>query len=116
MAEAIYRYGPVDEIHMDAAVAMVSGQVEVIGTRIGINTAITPAAVGDRVSMATSGVWEIDATDADVWADGDQLWWDPATNKLTDVAAALEVAGIAVGGKGATTDAKALCDLNKIVS
>lgn len=116
MAEAIYRYGPVDEIHMDAAVAMVSGQVEVIGTRIGISTPINPVAIGDRVSMATSGVWDIEATDADEWLAGAQLWWDPATNKITDVAAALEVAGIAIEAKGATTSAKALCDVNKIVS
>lgn len=116
MAEAIYRYGPVEEIHMDAAVAMVSGQVEVIGNRIGINTAITPAAIGERVSMATSGVWDIEATDADVWADGDLLYWDPATNKITDVAGALEKAGIAIGAKGATTSAKALIDVNKRVA
>lgn len=116
MAEAIYRYGPVDEIHMDAAVALVSGQVEVIGTRIGIATPINPVAVGERVSMATSGVWEIDKTDADAWTAGAQLWWDPATNKITDVAASLEVAGIAVDTQTTTTGTKALCDVNKIVS
>lgn len=113
MAEAIHRYNVVEEIHMDAAVALVSGQVEVIGNRIGIYNAINPAASGDRVAMASSGVWDIEATDADEWDDGDLLYWDPATNKITDVAGALEKAGLAIGAKATTTSAKALIDVNK---
>jgi len=116
MAEAIYRYGPVSEIHEDALVALVSGQVEVTGNRIQICTVMFPAAIGDRVSFATSGVWEIAKTDADAWLLGALLYWDPATNKITDVAGSLESCGIAVDAQSATTNPTALVDVNAAVA
>ena len=111
MAEAVYRY-PDGELHVAAPEALVSGEVIVFGERIGIYTGLNPAASGDDVNFSTKGIYDIDATDADTWADGDILYWDPATSKVTDVAGALKKAGLAVGSKGVTTSAKALVDIN----
>ena len=74
-----------------------AGGVLVIGDsiRVAVND-IAKTASGEAFAH---GVFELPATTADNWADGDVLYWDASTGKLTDTAASNTVAGHAVGIK-----------------
>lgn len=89
------------------------------GAAITSGTLIGPFGTGDRFGVAVAdiadgqvtpvvgqieieGVHALDATSANVWADGDILYWDPATDKLTDVAGSLKRIGTAVGAKASS--------------
>jgi len=77
--------------------AIASGDVVVVGTRIGI--AIADIAVGSVGALAMAGVHKLLATVADSWAAGATLYWNATTEMLTDTAAANPVAGIAWAAK-----------------
>jgi len=83
-----------------------SGGVIVCGA--GIRIAVKAIADGESGEAYAEGVFTLDATAADSWSDGDVLYWDTSTNKLTDVANANCVgAGHAVGDKASSaTSAK----------
>lgn len=98
-----------------AAGALAAGDVVVDGSRIHVVSGTKAVAAGDDYTGQLTGVFELDATSADVWADGDLLYWDDTTNKLTDVASTHKSAGIAMGAKAATV-LKALVDLNASVA
>jgi len=77
--------------------AIASGDVVVLGNEIGI--AVSDIAVGATGVVERCGVHELAATSADAWADGAQLYWDAATEMLTDTAAANPLAGKAYEAK-----------------
>ncbi len=76
---------------------VVSGGVLVIGDQIRV--ALVDIANGASGECAVSGVYTLDATSADVWADGDVLYWNATTAKLTDAVVGNVLAGVAAGLK-----------------
>lgn len=77
-----------------AAAAITSGEVVVIGTKIGV--AQTSAVIGGECELRVEGVFTLDKTTGQgAIAQGAILYWDDATNKITNVAAANKVAGFA---------------------
>jgi len=74
-----------------------SGGVIVEGDQVRV--AIVDIANGASGACATEGVFTLAATSADVWSDGDVLWWDSTNAKLTDSAVSDVLAGIAIGDK-----------------
>ncbi len=92
--------------HTVSGSAVVAGEVlGPIATNERFRIAKVAGAVGVDVACYEAGVHELAATTTDVWADGDKLYFDPATDKLTDVAGALKEIGTARGAKanGETT-------------
>lgn len=94
-----------------AAGALTPGDMVVQNARYGVVSGTKPIAIGDDYTLQMTGVFTGLATSADVWADGDLLYWDDSTNMLTDVAGALKSCGIAVGAK-ASLATSADFDLN----
>ncbi len=87
------------------------GDVIPIGTgHIGI--AGVTALLGETISIAVSGLWEIAAATADVIALGDQLYFDPTARNLTIVATSMITAGTAFGTKPAATAGSVYVSLN----
>ena len=76
-----------------------SGGVIVAGNQVRV--ALVALANGDSGECAVAGVWKLDATSADAWDDGDILYWNAGTSKLTDTVGANKQAGFAVGDKAA---------------
>ena len=97
--DAKYRYGDTQEVHIDAPSALDSGEVIIRNGQIGVYMGLNPCASGDRVAIATRGVFEFTALTAATWADGAALNWDD-TGKDVQVAAGDATAGRAVGAKG----------------
>jgi predicted RecA/RadA family phage recombinase len=84
-------------------VAVASGAVVVMGKRVGIALAdIQPLSTG---SVSVTGVWNQNKLPADVVAQGDELYWDDAADRMTKTAGANVLAGYATAaaGAGATT-------------
>jgi predicted RecA/RadA family phage recombinase len=80
--------------------------------RLGVVQA-TIAALGTG-TVSISGVHNLPATTADAWEDGDPLFWDLSTTKLTRLGTpATPFAGTAVGAKVATTQTRADVLLNE---
>jgi len=78
-----------------------SGDVIVVGNTIRVCAVdIANAANGEAYA---EGVFALDATSADIWADGDALFWDEVTEKLTNATEGNIFAGYAVGLKAALT-------------
>lgn len=83
-----------------------------VGTGSLFFVAATDIANGQEGAVYDEGHFQLDATAADAWGDGDVLYWDPATDKLTDVAGLLKKIGVAVGAKAAAATS-AVVNLNK---
>ena len=66
-----------------AAAALSSGDGVLIGTLLGV--AVADIAQDAQGAALIDGCVELPATTADAWAQGDQLYWDAANGKLTDV-------------------------------
>ena len=82
-----------------SGVDVASGGVIVAGNQVRV--ALVAIANGDTGECAVAGVYELAATSADAWDDGDLLYWDAATSMLTDTVAANPQIGFAVGDKAA---------------
>lgn len=67
------------------------------GSRFAI--AITDADAGANFSAKVSGVYELPASATDVWAAGDNLYWDAANSRLTDASTGNQIIGPADGAK-----------------
>jgi len=92
--------------------SVTSGDVVALNGRLGI--AVTTIADGATGWLAVAGAFEVLATDAEAWVDGDPLWWDLTNLKLTRIGSCLHrFAGRAVGAKVATTQLSALVALNE---
>jgi len=81
--------------------AVASGAVVVMGKRIGIVLADIPALSTGSVSV--TGVWNQSKLPADVVAQGDELYWDDAADRMTKTAGANVLAGYATSAAGAGT-------------
>lgn len=94
---------PGDVIDYTAGANIVSGQVVLIGARIGV--ALRDIANGKVGSMAMTGVFTIAKLSTDVVAAGALLYWDNGNSRLTVTSAGNTLAGYAVAaaGNGATT-------------
>lgn len=85
-----------------AGANVVSGQVLVIGTRIGV--ALGDIANGATGSAQVAGVFELNKLSTDVVAQGALLYWDTVNTRLTTTAAGNTLAGhaYAAAGNGVT--------------
>lgn len=77
----------------NAGAAVASGAVVAMGKRIGIALADIPT--GGTGSVSVTGVWTVPKAPVDDIQQGEALYWDPANNRLTEVAGTLSVAGYA---------------------
>lgn len=90
---------PGDVIDHLATAALSSGQVVVIGQRLGV--AVTNARVGERVPLRVRGVVELAKKAADAVAQGDLLYWAAADGHLTTTKGNNTLAGYATAAAGA---------------
>ena len=88
-----------DVIDHVAAANLTSGQVVVIGARIGIP--VTDIASGATGPVRVKGVVELAKASADVVAQGALLYWSAANSNLTTTASGNTLAGYAAAAAGA---------------
>jgi len=99
MPEAVTVNDP-NEIHVLAAEALSAGQVVPLSTtRVGVYSNIVSAAVGEKVTLRTAGVFELTALSTDTGSQ-DTLWyWDNTNNRATTTSSGNIRAGRGVGTK-----------------
>jgi predicted RecA/RadA family phage recombinase len=85
--------------HTAGGIAIPSGAVVVMGKRVGIALADIPALTTGSASV--TGVWNLPKVEAEVFAQGDELYWDDAADRLTKTAADNVMAGYAAAPAGA---------------
>lgn len=92
-----------DVLDHTAAANLTSGQVVVMGARIGI--AVTDIADGQSGAVRVKGVVELAKASADVVAQGALLYWSAVNGNLTVTSSGNTLAGYAAAaaGSGATT-------------
>lgn len=92
-----------DVLDHTAGANLTSGQVVVMGARIGI--AVTDIADGQSGAVRVKGVVELAKASADVVAQGALLYWSADNGNLTVTSAGNTLAGYAAAaaGAGATT-------------
>ena len=80
-----------------------SGQVLVIGVRVGV--ALAAIASGATGAVRVKGIFTLAKLSTDVVAAGDLLYWDAGNSRLTTTASTHKTAGYAVAaaGNGVTT-------------
>ena len=90
-----------------------NGTETVIGITVGVvQTEKATAAVGELATFHKRGLFEGTALSTDVWAFGDQLYWDQGNTRWTDQqAAGLYAAGKAAAPK-ANGETTALVDID----
>lgn len=86
-----------------AAATIVSGQPVLVGKRLGI--AATDIANGKKGSLAMCGVFSIAKLQSDVFAQGDNGYWDDTNDRITSTASGNTLAGYAhsAAGSGVVT-------------
>lgn len=109
MPTATYKHAD-GELHLTAAAAKTPGDVEVVGTRIGVVSGCSPIEIGDMYTLQMKGVFTMSALGTDIWADGAILYYD-ATDGLTDEASGNLQCGVAVGAKADSVHTAAV-DIN----
>lgn len=89
--------------HIVAGSAVTSGSGILIGVRLGV--ALKDGAVGETISVAVKGVYNLPKLSTDVVAQGAALYWDNTNKRLTTTAAGATLAGYAAAaaGNGAAT-------------
>lgn len=88
-----------------AAAAITSGQVVLMGKRVGI--ALGKAAIGETVAVQVKGVFNATKVTADVVAQGALLYWDATASKFTTTVGTNTLAGYAAAaasGSATTVD------------
>lgn len=115
MPHAVYKHAAGELKRYDSSVAREPGDVEVVGSRIGVVVGCSPIAAGDDYTLRLDGVHDMDAKTTDDWADGAQLYWDATNEELTDTAGSNKTAGLAVGAK-TNGQTRADCDINASAS
>jgi predicted RecA/RadA family phage recombinase len=83
--------------------ALSPNDIFLAGSQLRVYVGQQAAASGALIAAAVRGVFTFPATTADDWADGDILYWDNSTGKLTDTASTNKIAGKALGAKVAST-------------
>lgn len=95
--------------YSNAGSAISSGDIVVIGERIGV--AMTDIAATSGVgSVSMEGVYSLPKTTSQSWAQGVKLFYDAGTSKLTTTATGNTPAGYAFEAAG-TNDTTGLCKL-----
>ena len=94
---------PGEVIDYTAGANITSGQVVVMGVRVGV--ALAAIANGASGSVAVSGVFALAKLSTDVVAQGALLYWDSGNSRLTTTSAGNTLAGYATAaaGNGVTT-------------
>ncbi len=94
---------PGEVIDYTAGANIASGQVVLMGVRIGV--ALAAIANGATGSVQVSGVFTIAKLSTDVVSQGAALYWDNTNSRLTTTASGNTLAGYATAaaGNGATT-------------
>lgn len=83
-----------------AATAITSGQVVLLGVRIGV--ALGNAAIGETVAVQVKEVFNLPKVTANVVAQGALLYWDNTAKLLTTTATANTLAGYAAAAASGT--------------
>lgn len=73
--------------------AVVSGAVQLIGELVGV--AAKSGAIGEEVEFSLEGVYTIPKTAAQVYTQGQILYWDDTTKLITSTVGTNKVAGYA---------------------
>lgn len=93
-------------IEITSAGAITSGSGVLINSLFGV--AVSAAAgAGEKVSLATEGVFTLPKVGTQAWEVGVRVYWDGPNDRLTTTAGSLKQVGVAVapvaGGAGDTT-------------
>lgn len=92
---------PGEVIDYTAGANIASGQVVLMGARIGV--AIKAIANGETGPMQVTGVFNIAKLSTDNMAQGALLYWDNTNSRLTTTASGNTLAGFAAAAAAATT-------------
>lgn len=92
---------PGEVIDYTAGANIASGQVVLMGARIGV--ALKAIANGETGPMQVTGVFNIAKLSTDNMAQGALLYWDNTNSRLTTTASGNTLAGFAAAAAGATT-------------
>ena len=92
---------PGEVIHYTAGANIASGQVVLMGARIGV--ALKAIANGETGPMQVTGVFNIAKLSTDNMAQGALLYWDNTNSRLTTTASGNTLAGFAAAAAAATT-------------
>ena len=97
--------------YANAGAAIVSGQVVLIGTRVGIAKDAIPATTGTGV-LHVDGVWQVTKLATDVVTQGQALYWDNGNSRFTTTVGSNVLAGwayaAAAGGANTVVQIKLL--------
>lgn len=83
-----------------AAAAITSGQIVLMGARVGI--ALGNAAIGETVAVQVKGVFNVAKVTANVVAQGALLYWDNTAKLLTTTVGTNTLAGYAAAAASGT--------------
>lgn len=92
---------PGEVIDYTASANIASGQVVLMGARIGV--ALKAIANGETGPMQVTGVFNIAKLSTDNMAQGALLYWDNTNSRLTTTASGNTLAGFAAAAAAATT-------------
>lgn len=92
---------PGEVIDYTAGADIASGQVVLMGARIGV--ALKAIANGETGPMQVTGVFNIAKSSTDNMAQGALLYWDNTKSRLTTAATGNTLAGFAAAAAAATT-------------
>lgn len=92
---------PGEVIDYTAGANIASGQVVLMGARIGV--ALKAIANGETGPMQVTGVFNIAKLSTDNMAQGALLYWDNTNSRLTTTASGNTLAGFAAAAAGAST-------------
>lgn len=92
---------PGEVIDYTAGANIASGQVVLMGARIGV--ALKAIANGETGPMQVTGVFNIAKLSTDNMAQGALLYWDNTNSRLTTTASGNTLAGFAAAGAAAST-------------
>lgn len=87
--------------YANGSTARISGEVVVLGTKVGIcQTAIAANATG---AVMICGVHNVPKLGTDTMAQGANIYWDAANSRMTTTASGNTLAGVAANAAGAST-------------
>lgn len=91
--------GEGSELQATAAADLSPGDVIVVGSRVGVVSGNGTIKTGDRYTLQTGGVFEMNFLSTDTPADGALIYWDDTNNRCTTTASTHKSCGLAVGAK-----------------
>lgn len=85
---------PGDVVSVPAPAAVASGAGVLVGSLFGV--AVTSAASGASVEIATSGVFDLPKATGAAWTIGQRLYWDDTAKNLTGTASTNKLVAVAL--------------------